>query len=232
MIIIVIVKISLLFALILSILILRLCLVQCKMFSKCKIFSSVWWHFKKYFEKYFLVFGCVLENTMENTFSTWCSHFSASKQIYNIKQNQKIHQIWSNWEKKEEREVTGFDLKAAEATRSWWVTCLVVVCSTWVERKRVDRWHGSDSGEISGWAWRRRQRRDQWVGLILAKVGLSSSLSLLALSLFSGVWVYVEGMRTTIWPARMCLGITSGGVCLSSLSLSLSSGCFPKIHWR
>ena len=48
---------------------LRLCLVKCKMFSKRKIFSCVWWHFKKYFEKHFLVVGCVIENIIENTFS-------------------------------------------------------------------------------------------------------------------------------------------------------------------
>ena len=95
---------------------LRLCLVKCKMFSKCKIFSGVWWYFKKYFEKYFLVVGCVIENTIENTFSvTWCSHFLSSKQIYNIKPNQKIHQVRSNWEKKEEREAIGFNLEALEA---------------------------------------------------------------------------------------------------------------------
>ena len=89
-----------------------------KYFSKKKIFSGVWWHFKKYFEKYFLVFGCVLENTIENTFSLCCSHFLTFSQLPNKyiisflnretqrKQNpkKKIHQIRSNWEKKEERE--------------------------------------------------------------------------------------------------------------------------------
>ena len=50
---------------------------------QCKIFSSVWLHFKKCFEKYFLVFGCVLENTIENTFSTCCSHFLTFSQLPN-----------------------------------------------------------------------------------------------------------------------------------------------------
>ena len=76
-----------------------------------KIFSGVWLYSWKYHKKYifYLLF-------------TFSHIFSAVKQIYNIipqyrntketKSKKKIHQIRSNWEKKEEREVTGFNLEA------------------------------------------------------------------------------------------------------------------------
>ena len=66
---------------------LRLRLVKYKIFSECKIFStvkyfwerkifsSVWLHFKKCFGKYFLVFGCIAENALENPFLSCFSHF-------------------------------------------------------------------------------------------------------------------------------------------------------------
>ena len=100
------------------------------MFGSCKIISGNAIFGKG---KYFQVFGCISKNVLKNIF--WClvvflkipwkthsllvAHiFSATKQIYNIihssvqkhKQNpeKKYHQIRSNWEKKEEREVTGF----------------------------------------------------------------------------------------------------------------------------
>ena len=61
----------------------RLHLVGCKIFSECKIFSSVWLHSKKCFGKYFQVFGCVPENNIENTFSTCFSHFLTFSQLPN-----------------------------------------------------------------------------------------------------------------------------------------------------
>ena len=67
--------------------------------------------------------------------------------------------------------------------------------------RSVGGFERGNGGEIGGWVWRRRRWLDQWVGLIWRRDRLSSSLSLLALSL-------------------------SSGLCLSSLSLSLSSGVF------
>ena len=95
---------------------------------------------KKYmilsFEKYFLVFGCVLENTIENKFFTCCSHFLKFSQLPNKyiisflntetqkKQNpeKKIHQIRSNWEKKEERSAGCCDRRGA-AIFAWSARC-------------------------------------------------------------------------------------------------------------
>ena len=101
---------------------LMLRLVRVKAFPERKMFSCVWLHFKKCFEKYFLVFGCVFENTIENKFSTCCSNFLTFSRLPNEyiisfisqyrntnKTQKKNHQIRSNWEKKEEREATGFD---------------------------------------------------------------------------------------------------------------------------
>ena len=81
-----------------------------------KIFSRVWLCSWKYHRKH--IFYLLL---------TFSHIFSAAKQIYNIiphykntketKPKKKIHQIRSNWEKKEEREATGLRRgRAAEAT--------------------------------------------------------------------------------------------------------------------
>ena len=49
-----------------------LCLVECKIFSECEIFSG-----ENIFGKgkYFQVFGCVAENALENPFLSCFPHF-------------------------------------------------------------------------------------------------------------------------------------------------------------
>ena len=86
-----------------------------------KIFSGVWWHFKKYFGIFFSVWLCSWKYNRKHIFYLLLT-FSQFPNKYIIsflnretqkKQNpkKKIHQIRSNWEKKEEREATGFDIE-------------------------------------------------------------------------------------------------------------------------
>ena len=108
--------------------------------------------------------------------------FSASKQICNIKPNQKIHQIQSNWEKKEKREAIGFDLEAAEARSrgggDWVMVGHSSTGSRWVihrlghDGSLVDEGHSGFDLEAAEarsltWVW---WRRDRWVGLKEATV--------------------------------------------------------------
>ena len=100
--------------------------------------------------------------------------FSTFKQIYNIvsqyintietKPNKNIHQIRSNWEREREREIShglaGGSIERQQkqdrvvaAVGSQWVARLTVVCSTWVERKMANRWHGWQPLSLSLWKW-------------------------------------------------------------------------------
>ena len=103
-------------------LILRLCLFQCKIFSgnenifKCliafqkmfwKTFSGVWLCSWKYHRKH--IFYLLL--TFSQLPNKYIISFHNTETQKKQNPEKKIHQIRLNWEKKEEREATGFDLE-------------------------------------------------------------------------------------------------------------------------
>ena len=147
-----------------------------------KIFSSVWLCSWKYHRKH--IFYLLL---------TFSHIFSIAKQIYNIipqyrntketKFRKKIHQIRSNWEKKEEREATGFDLEArsyggceGEIARQRWDQAALESIFAWLAQcyDRRDRW--------SVGRWTRVRSEECAVVVVGLELGLRTGLSLLPLS--------------------------------------------------
>ena len=104
---------------------LRLYLVQCKIFfgwkyfQVRKIFYSVWLYFKNYIRKPFSMFDNILKMLFFYKFFTFSQHpnkfYYKNFNIYTLKkqksaQNNSLNfiQIWSNWEREEERVIENF----------------------------------------------------------------------------------------------------------------------------
>ena len=154
-----------------------------------KIFSGVWLCSWKYRRKH--IFYLLL---------TFSHIFSTAKQIYNIipqyrntketKPRKKIHQIWSNWEKKEERDATGLDLEArscggCEGEVVWWRRDRAALELIFAWSPRCN-WHGTAIDETDAiWC--------DWYDAAIDKIG-GVWVIVLELDLWSSGWSSVWGL--------------------------------------
>ena len=79
-----------------------------------KIFSSVWLYSWKYYRKHIFYLLLIFSQLPNKYIISFLSPQTQKKQNPKKKKN---HQIWSNWEKKEEREAIGFNLEARSRGR-------------------------------------------------------------------------------------------------------------------